>query len=330
MRISSPVARGSGACVVHDLLAQNLPEYTLAAFNPWLTLFPPLLRRCADRRAQLVHAPLDYGAWCAVPGKPLVATAHGFALDAAARRHASPLQALHYATDLRWHTLASLRRATVVTAVSHHLAGRLRDVLGHTGPVRVIHNGVDVRRFAPRVAGPGASRRLRVLYVGGAARHKGADLVPAIRDRLEPGIEIAWAAGARGTGGAVPAGIVPLGGVRHGDMPTLYREADLLLAPSRREGFGMAIAEAMACGLPVVASDCSAIPELVVHGRGGWLCPVDDVEAFAAAVNRLAAEPALRRDMGAFNRARVEAQFTLERMLQAYRGVFEEALAAPR
>jgi glycosyltransferase involved in cell wall biosynthesis len=101
---------------------------------------------------------------------------------------------------------------------------------------------------------------------------------------------------------------------------------DILLMPTVREGFGLAIAEAMACGLPVVASNCSAIPELIDEGKGGFLCPVGDVDAFAEKINLLADSPILRREMGNYNRAKVEKMFTLDRMASEYQELFEKVL----
>jgi glycosyltransferase involved in cell wall biosynthesis len=109
-------------------------------------------------------------------------------------------------------------------------------------------------------------------------------------------------------------------------MPSVYRMHDILLSPTVREGFGLAIAEAMACGLPVVASDCSAIPELIDHGKGGFLCPVGDVAAFAEKINILADSPRLRREMGEYNRTKIEKMFTVERMVNEYKDLFEEVL----
>ncbi len=325
LRICCPVARGSGAFIVHSLLAEAIPGYELRPYSPWRSLFPPLIRGRRDLQADLVHAPLDYAAFCAVRGKPLISTLHGFVFDNTARRYASPLRALHYATDLRWFALAALRRSTVVTVVSRHLEGRLREELNFNGDIRVIYNGVDVNRFTPRPAPGDRSGPVRVLYTGGRSRHKGVDLIPAIVDRLAPGIEFVYTAGDIGGDGDIRhARATPPIRADHAGMPDVYRSVDLLLAPTRREGFGMSIAEAMACGLPVVATDCAAIPELVSHGRGGMLCPMDDVARFADAVNELAAAPGLRRDMGEFNRARAAAEFPLERMVREYRELFEE------
>jgi glycosyltransferase involved in cell wall biosynthesis len=86
----------------------------------------------------------------------------------------------------------------------------------------------------------------------------------------------------------------------------------------------LAVAEAMACGLPVVTSDCSSLPELIVGEQGGFLCPVDNVEALAAAVQQLAENPELCREMGAFNRARAQELFSLRRMAEDYRLLYAE------
>jgi glycosyltransferase involved in cell wall biosynthesis len=109
-------------------------------------------------------------------------------------------------------------------------------------------------------------------------------------------------------------------------MPKFYQQHDILIAPTVREGFGLAIAEAMACGLPVVASDCSAIPELIDDGMGGFLCPVGDVKAFADKINLLADSPKLRHEMGEYTRAKVEKMFTLDRMVKEYQDLFQEVL----
>ncbi|HOH18628.1 MAG TPA: glycosyltransferase family 4 protein, partial [Bacilli bacterium] len=100
-----------------------------------------------------------------------------------------------------------------------------------------------------------------------------------------------------------------------------------LLFPTVREGFGLAAAEAMACGLPVVATDCSSLPELIDEGNGGFLCPLGDVDAFTYKINLLAENPQLRREMGEYNRAKVEKMFTLERMVNQYKELFEEVLS---
>lgn len=87
--------------------------------------------------------------------------------------------------------------------------------------------------------------------------------------------------------------------------------------------FGLVAAEAMAWRLPVVATNCSSLPELVDEGKGGFLCGLGDVNEFAAKINLLAENEGLRREMGDYNRDKVERFFTLKRMVAEYQIFFE-------
>jgi glycosyltransferase involved in cell wall biosynthesis len=107
-------------------------------------------------------------------------------------------------------------------------------------------------------------------------------------------------------------------------MPELYNSVDMLLFPTVREGLSLAALEAMACGLPIITTDCASMPELVDDASGGYLCPAGDTSAFAARINELANTPILRKEMGAYNRARIEKDFTRTRMIREYLELFEQ------
>ncbi len=98
-------------------------------------------------------------------------------------------------------------------------------------------------------------------------------------------------------------------------MPRFLRGCRLLVMPSLSEGFGLAAAEALACGVPVVATRASSLPEIVLHRRTGLLVPVDDAPALAAAMRELLDDPTTARALGAAGRAHVARNFSRERTL---------------
>jgi glycosyltransferase involved in cell wall biosynthesis len=108
----------------------------------------------------------------------------------------------------------------------------------------------------------------------------------------------------------VAAEVIFAGEMDHNQLPRFYSLADLALFPSQNEPLGIAVGEAMACGLPVVASRVGGIPEQVVEGTG-LLCPVRDVQAFAQALTSLLDGQDLKA-MGLAARRQIESHFTWE------------------
>lgn len=117
-----------------------------------------------------------------------------------------------------------------------------------------------------------------------------------------------------------------LGRLSPKDLVNAYQTADALLFPSRLEGFGLVVAEAMACGLPVITSNCSALSELVVHEKTGFLCPPNDVNAFVNAANTLANDKELWSNMQYASRARIIEQFSEIKMINQYIELYKEVV----
>ncbi|MDE6734268.1 MAG: glycosyltransferase family 4 protein [Desulfovibrio sp.] len=138
---------------------------------------------------------------------------------------------------------------------------------------------------------------------------------------MTSGGEMGALARERGLGAAVH-----LLGVR-GDVDALLACADVFILPSRFEGFPNAVMEAMAAGLPVVASDVGGIPDLVRHGEDGFLHAADDVEGMAESVLVLLNDAALRARLGASARERIAGEFTLRRLGDRVLARYEELLA---
>ena len=247
--------------------------------------------------------------------------------DAAARQAAAPaplvVRTVHHVDDFTSPSLIECQRRAIlepdrILVVSEHWRDLLRREYGTAA--EVVHNGVDIARF--QAADPamavglrrraGAAGRPLILSVGGIEPRKGSDtLVRALamlkragrrpvlavvgghsfqdyrvyRDRVLaslPDLDL-----------RLDDDVVMLGTVPDAELPAWYKAADVLAFPSTKEGWGLAVLEAMSAGLPVVASDLPVFREYMTHSRDALLVPVDDPPALAKALAEVLDDPNL-------------------------------------
>lgn len=290
-------------------------------FNFAPFLIPAALPRGWAGAAALVHSGSRAGFALRAAGRPLVVTVHHLVADPIYRPYTRPAQRLFHRLE-RLYDRLSIGKADAVACVSGYTRKRVVELYGRKD-AQVVYNGIDTRRFRPLSGMRPTQGPFRLLFVGNRTRRKGADLLDPLLKELGPGFTLWY------TGGQRPDEVrirsphaVALGTLSVDELVKAYNACHALIFPSRLEGFGLAVAEAMACGLPIVAARSSSLPELVVDGQGGFLCPMDDVKAIAEAVRHLAANPALCQEMGAFNRARAEALFSFPAMASGYQALY--------
>jgi glycosyltransferase involved in cell wall biosynthesis len=260
-----------------------------------------------------VHSPLALG-WVGQRvarslRKPVVATHHYLPA------HVSPVLGAHpfFSHGLYSYFTAFYNRCTLVTAPSEaalHLL-RKQELLV---PARVVSNGVDLRTHAPGPPDPAVRRRLGVpegrplvLHVNRLAAEKRIDVLLEAFAHLRSDAQLVLA-------GAGPAEaslrtqvarlglgnrVSLLGHLAGANLLALRRTAAVCAIASDTETQSLSTMEAMACGLPVVAANACALPELVRHGENGFLFEPGDSAALAACLDRVLGDEALRARMGA-------------------------------
>jgi glycosyltransferase involved in cell wall biosynthesis len=265
------------------------------------------------------------GLW---PGR-LVATLHD-ANHLALPENYSPAHTLYY----RLIVGPRAKRAEALLTVSEFSREELGRYL-KISPYRfqVIPNGVDVRYRPPAASEVKdflARHELPPRYlavVGNEKAHKNLKLIAKVAHELP--LPVALLAGdftAHELG--FPDTTIPMSALPEDEMPLFYGAASALLFPSRYEGFGLPVLEAMAAGCPVLTSNTTSLPE--VAGEAALLLPPDDAAAWREAVLRLLRDDSLRRDLVDKGRERA-ARYTWDdcarRTLAVYRRVLEKPSA---
>lgn len=281
-----------------------------------------LVRLFRRVRPQLVHANSSKAgvlgrlaaAIARVPAR--VFTVHGWAFKA----HHGLASRVYLWAD---RAMRPLTTATICVAASELELGVRMGTCSRAKSV-VIRNAVDNRVTPATLDGDPP----RILAVGRLKEPKDFVTLARALSRLDPGTYTAAIAGDGPDRTAVaaeaPAALELLG--ERTDVPELLTSADVFVLPSLSEGMPMSILEAMAAGLPVVASRVGGVPELVIESETGLLVEPGDEKALASALQRLLEDRELRERMGAAGRERVQREFDLAGFHREHLDLYERLL----
>ncbi len=267
---------------------------------------------------------------------PVVTTFHGFDIT----RHID-----RYGTDCYerlW------ERGALFLPVSRLFRDRLIELGAPPDRTLVHHMGVDTSAYQPSLDAPNGDRPLRALTVGRLVEKKGVEwAIRAVALARDTGTDVTLTVIGDGplkaTLGGLAANLAApvefLGSTARSRVVELLAESDVLLAPSvtsedgDMEGIPVALMEAMASGTPVISTNHSGIPELVIDGTSGLLAAERDVNRLAEHLSTLAGSPEERRRLGTGGREKVEAEFSTDtlddQLVELYRDVITESGRRP-
>ena len=224
------------------------------------------------------------------------------------------------------------RRISVRIAVSERAADVARRRIG--GEFEVVPNGVDVARFASATPAPLPGDGRRLVFVGRLHARKGFPILVDAFGRLSASHPDLWLVVA-GDGGerralerlhaATRARVCAIGAVPNDDLPAIHAACDAFVAPNTGgESFGVVLVEAMAAGLPVIASRIPGFDEVVRDGVDGVLVTPGDVGSLAAAIDRVLTDHALAERLAAAGRERA-GDFAWETVVPVLESLYDRA-----
>ena len=321
----------SGSDIFTEQLVNGLQKHNIRAEITWLPhhaeYLPWLVKKPQKPNwANIVHINSWLHPKFSPLNTPIITNVHLCIQDPVLLPYKSLPQKLYHQFWITPIERKNIKKASHVIAVSRYTAEQVASFFKNRDTIDYIYNGIDTEIFTPGKKDK-PSKTFRLLFAGNHSKRKGFDLLPEIMQQLGEGFELYYTAGRDTLSNNYPQNMLALPRLNYPlEMAEAYRNVDALLFPTRLEGFGLVAAEAMACGIPVIASNNSALPEVVEHGVTGLLCPQDDVNAFVTAIRQFADDTRLRMSLVTATTPYVQAKFGLDIMLKKYIQIYQQAL----
>lgn len=327
---------GSGSDIWTYSIAEQLKSHGIdtevEVYPHHYQYYPALLKHVnKETDADIIHTNSWTGFGFSKANIPHVTTEHLVVHDSLVTPYKSLPQRLFHQLVYQ-HEKKSFQSANAITAVSNYSAQKVTQHFGANA--QPIQNGIDVKKFhiKDNVINLNAAgkNKIKLLFVGNFTSRKGADLLPKIMAKLGENFVLFTTTGLQEKKVAETPNIVSIGKLNQQELLDFYNYCDIFLFPTRLEGLSLTTLEAMACGMPIVTSDCFSMPELIVDKQGGYLCELDNVTQFVESILTLADSPSLREKQGHFNRQRAEDSFSLELMTQKYINLYQSLISSAK
>ena len=320
------VAPSYGPRDVLHRMDKNVHIYRFSSFEwpaykelriPFLPLIPMrvLIKRCNPDIIHL-HSPSVLGNIAQIMGgnlrKPVIVTNHYLPINISRSLSSDPVIGKHFSNISYTYLVNFCNRCEYVTAPTH-TALQLLYEHGLHAPARVISNGINLTQFSPGEYNPQVMQRFQlpqdrplVLHVNRLSEEKRVDVLLHAIAKMQSSAHFALI----GTGPIkdelvalaaqlnIEERVSFLGYVRDDDLLALRHSSAFFVIPSEADLQSLATMEAMACGLPIIAANSYALPELVHHNENGFLFAPGDSDEFARQIDTLVEQPELRTQMG--------------------------------
>lgn len=291
-----------------------LPHY--AEYLPWLVTKPQ-----KPDWANIIHINSWLHPTFLPDNIPIITNIHLCVQDKALLPYKSLAQKLYHQLWITPIERHNIKQANKVIAVSHFTAKQVAAFFDINN-IDVIHNGVDTTIFAP-AQNTKTNRPFRILYAGNHSKRKGFDLLPSIIQELGTNFELYYTGHRSDASIRFPKNMHALPRLSYPvEMANAYQDADILLFPTRLEGFGLVAAEAISCGLPVIATRGSSLVEVVEDGVTGLLCEQDNVDDFVYKIKQLMQN----HEHFVKNCQDRHGKFAIEKMVKQYIDVYKKVL----
>lgn len=324
------IQTGSGSDIYVKRLSDGLNKKGIDVEVTWFPHYYEFLPRLLSRippptGTDIIHA----NSWSAFafkkPNIKLVTTVHHCVHDPEYACYRNSLQSIYHNHVIYHFEKRSFKVADTIIAVSEYTRSCVNTIFNSVEPV-VIYNGVDVDLYSPDKINVQKTEKFRLLFVGNKSKRKGYDLLSPIMKKLGEGFELYCVSGLRNNVGPKDHSNISIKADNDFDMSKIYGNCDALLFPTRYEGFGYVLCEAMATGIPVVSSKNSAVTEIVENNSTGILCETNNVTEFCDGIKRISANKNYAKELGDRARKHVSEYFSLDKMIDSYIRIYESIL----
>jgi glycosyltransferase-like protein len=300
------------------------------------------VRRMID--AYIKHLPLDFDIYHT---QDCVGANSLYEMKRTRELKAPTVRTIHHVDEFRGKTLTEFQEKSIHLLDEKIVVSKYwKNVLRRDFKVNahLVHNGIDLAKFSPSKNTGKRSRKPSILYVGGLEARKGVEYLLLATELVQkeiPDTKLTIIGRAGLTSGesyneremfesladriGMGSSVIFRDFVSEGRLKQYYQRCDVYVLPSRMEGWGLTLMEAMAFKKPVVASRVGGIPELVDHGKNGLLVPCGDVKGLADSIVRILRDRKLATSFGQAARKKVEL-FTWNRTAKMTLKIYEKAL----